>query len=230
MIVRRFSFARFSAPFVLASVLGCAGSQHIPADHVTTIVSLQKIDCADCGQRVVRDVKARPGVYAATFDKKKAEVSVVAARTFDTYGVVRGLAEKEGFTATAGAGAGSYAPPAAFPEQADVKTVAKNGNDVPDLRPVLVGGKVTVIDFSAVWCEPCRKLDEHMVSVLATHGDVAYRKLDIGDWDTPLAERYLKGVPNLPYVMVFDKSGRKIDAVSGLDLGKLDAAIARGAR
>jgi hypothetical protein len=66
--------------------------------------------------------------------------------------------------------------------------------------------------------------------MLGSRPDVAYRKLDIGDWDTPLARRWLREVTALPYVLVYDKAGRRIDAIAGLDLARLDAAIARAAR
>jgi thiol-disulfide isomerase/thioredoxin len=110
-----------------------------------------------------------------------------------------------------------------------VKTVATNGEDVPDLKPMLAPGKVTVVDFSAIWCEPCRKLDDHMAKLLESRKDVAYRKLDIGDWDTPLAQRYLKNIAALPYVIVYGPSGAKVQDVAGLDLPGLDAAIAKAA-
>ena len=64
-----------------------------------------------------------------------------------------------------------------------------------------------------------------MVKLLDEHSDVAYRRLDVGDWDTPLAQRYLKNVPKLPYVIVYDAQGGKVDEVVGLDLAKLDATI-----
>jgi hypothetical protein len=64
---------------------------------------------------------------------------------------------------------------------------------------------------------------------LSDRSDVAYRRLDIGDWDTPLAQHYLKGVASLPYVVVYGTTGGKVDDIAGLDLPKLDAAIARGA-
>ena len=85
------------------------------------------------------------------------------------------------------------------------------------------------MDFSAKWCEPCRKLDEHVLKMLETRDDVAYRKLDVGDWDTPLGQRYLKDAKELPYVIIFDKNGNKVEILSGLDLVKFDAAVNKAA-
>jgi thiol-disulfide isomerase/thioredoxin len=212
------------------ALVSCGAPEPIPADAVRTVVSLDKIDCADCGDQMVADLRERPGVYAASFDKRKAEITVVASRSFDVFTAVKQLASVEGFVAVMGAGKGRYLDWSTFPPGADVLTVAKSGEDVPDLKPHLAEGKVTVVDFSAIWCEPCRKLDEHMAKLLVDRQDVAYRKLDIGDWDTPLAKRYLKSVPALPYVIVFGANGVRVGEVAGLDLARVDAAIAKGAK
>ena len=205
----------------------CGGAQ-IPADAKTSVVSLQKIDCAECGDTIVEDLRKRPGVYSATFDKRRAEIAVVASPSFDVFTVVKTLAANEGFETMLGAGQGMYLAGAKFPEGADMRTVVKDGVDVPDLAPILVKGKVTVLDFSALWCAPCRKVDEHMAKVLTERADVAYRRLEIGDWDTPLAQRYLKNAGQLPYVIVYGTSGAKVREIAGLDLDALDAAIAKG--
>jgi thiol-disulfide isomerase/thioredoxin len=110
-----------------------------------------------------------------------------------------------------------------------VKIVVRDGSDIPDLGPVVARDKITVVDFSATWCEPCRKLDEHMNAIVAKRSDVAYRKLDVADWDSPLAQHYLRKVTALPYVMVFDKRGAKTAEISGLDVKRLDDAIAGAA-
>jgi thiol-disulfide isomerase/thioredoxin len=216
--------------FLLAlGATACGGAQAVPADAQRVVVSLEKIDCSDCGDQIVADLRSRPGIYQASFDKQRAEVTVVASATFDVFTTVRKLSADAGFEAILGAGKGRYLAGPKFPDGADYKMIAAGGIDVPDLAPVLVKGKVTVVDFSATWCRPCRQIDVHMADLLGGRKDVAYRKLEIGDWDTPLAKHYLKNVPQLPFVIVYDAAGAKVKEISGVDLAGLDAAITRGA-
>ncbi|MDI3283637.1 thioredoxin family protein [Polyangium sp. 15x6] len=213
--------------FVLLTA--CGGARSYPKDARTVIVSLDKIDCSDCGDDIARDLREHPGVYDARFDRRKAEVEVVAAPNVDVFAAARRLAAEDGFEVILGAGKGRYLEHASFPDGADVRTVVADGSDVPDLAPHLASGKVTVVDFSAAWCGPCRKVDEHMVKVFSARTDVAYRRFDVGDWDTPLAKRYLANVPQLPYVVVYDKRGAAVDRIAGVDLARLDRAIVKGA-
>jgi thiol-disulfide isomerase/thioredoxin len=90
--------------------------------------------------------------------------------------------------------------PLTIPDGADYRRVAEAGEDVPSLEAHLAPGKVTVFDFYADWCAPCRTVDAHVIGRMKQRNDIAYRRLNIGGWDTPLA-------------------------IIGLDLKKLDEAI-----
>lgn len=123
----------------------------------------------------------------------------------------------------------TFEPLPPTPADADVKTIAEKGADVPSLEAHVVPGKVTVFDFYAEWCAPCVEIDVHMIELLGKRSDVAYRKLDVARWDSPLAKRYMKKISGLPYVVVYGKDGKIVKPIVGYNIKALDAAIDEGA-
>lgn len=198
----------------------------VPASATTTVFSLTGIDCEACGTNVLAKLQEQPGVYSASFDRALAEVTVQHdVAQIDTAAILA-IATSLGYGAIEGAGHGEYVPEVAFADGLDVVKISKAGEAV-ELEPHLVPGKVTVVDFYAAWCMPCRKVDEHMLTVLAAHDDIALRKVDIVDWDSEAAKQHLKSVPNLPYLIVFGRDGKQVATISGLELEQLDTAIAK---
>src|SRR6266550_2484713 len=96
--------AMFLASCLSALELSCSGAQPTPRDAKTTVVSLVQVDCSDCGEKIVADLRSRPGVYAASYHKRRAELAVTASPSFDVFTVVKSLAANEGFDALLGAG------------------------------------------------------------------------------------------------------------------------------
>lgn len=112
---------------------------------------------------------------------------------------------------------------------ADIRTLSAKGEDVPSLEAHAVPGKVTVFDFYADWCAPCVEIDAHMIRLLNERSDIAYRKLNVVGWDTPIAKRYMSKAAKLPMVIVYGKDGKVVAPVVGFNLKALDEAIATGA-
>jgi thiol-disulfide isomerase/thioredoxin len=118
-----------------------------------------------------------------------------------------------------------FSPAEEPPGEADVAVLSQDGADVATLEPHRVIGKFTVFDFRADWCPPCRKVDEHLFAKLETRNDIAVRKLDVASWESPIAERWLRDVPELPYLVVFGPDGRRLGDIAGAKLEELDALL-----
>lgn len=199
----------------------------VPAAAARTILSLQEIECQSCGMSVVAALEQTAGVHEVTFDKSTAEVTI----SYDPDQVAPpqfiAVAHELGYRASDGPGEGVYTPEVEFPADLEVKQISRDGEFV-DIEAFRVPGKVTVFDFHAIWCGPCKKVDRHMLSVLRDNDDVALRKLNVVDWDSAVAKKYLGGVPSLPYVIVYGADGKLVAKISGLKLDDLDAAIGKG--
>jgi thiol-disulfide isomerase/thioredoxin len=205
-------------PFVavaLGSCLaaGCASSPPRTHGTITTLSAAKTADAERCEHKVPKEVCTRcnPGLVA----KFKAAKD---------WCVEHSVAESQCFECNPDL---TFDPLPELPAGADVVEISKEGEDVPSLEAHVVKGKVTLFDFYAVWCAPCRKIDAHVFGLLRNRSDLAVRKLNIVSWETPLAGRYLKDIPSLPYVVVYGKNGQRVATVADFDLEALDKAIAR---
>ena len=79
-------------------------------------------------------------------------------------------------------------------------------NDMNFENEVLQSGETVLVDFTAAWCGPCKRLSPIVEEVAeAMKGKVKVGKLDIDD-APGVTQRY--GVRGVPTVMVF-KAGEK---------------------
>jgi thiol-disulfide isomerase/thioredoxin len=198
----------------LPLVAACATAPPVKHGTITTMSAAKTADAERCQHKVPREVCTRCNPHlVAKFKAAKdwcVEHEVAESQCLECHPDL------------------TFDPLPELPPGADLAELSKEGEDVPALDQHVVKGKVTLFDFYAVWCAGCRKIDAHVFGLLGRSNDLALRKLNVVSWETPLAARYLKDIPSLPYVIVYGKDGKRIAAVAGFDLGALDKAIEKG--
>lgn len=209
----------------------CATTPAGSSGGVETVLSLQGLDCRDCAAKAAERLREEPGVREVIFDEAKVELYVIhepGRPAPERLAQVAHEADEE-WKVVLGAGYGSWVTRVKFPPNADVQWISKAGEDV-EVAAHLAPGKVTVLDFYADWCGPCREVDLEMMEILEKHTGVALRKINIVDWDSPVTKHYMADVATLPYLVVHGKDGRRVATIAGLDLPALRSAVEEAAR
>ena len=94
-----------------------------------------------------------------------------------------------------------------------------------DINKHLALGSVTVVDFYADWCGPCRELSSSLEEMVRTDPEIALRKIDIVNWKTAVARQF--NVHSIPQANVFDRAGSLIGTVVGADIDAIKRYVAQ---
>jgi thiol-disulfide isomerase/thioredoxin len=94
-----------------------------------------------------------------------------------------------------------------------------------DINKHLVLGSVTVVDFYADWCGPCRQLSPSLEQMAMTDPEIALRKIDIVNWRTAVARQF--NLNSIPQVNVYDRAGSLVGTVNGPDIDTIKRYIAQ---
>ena len=85
--------------------------------------------------------------------------------------------------------------------------------DSLDFDEIINSDELTIIDFSATWCMPCRMLAPILEQVADERTDISFYNIDIDDSEE-IAKRYR--IFSVPTLMAF-KQGKVIDSLVGLN-------------
>ena len=116
------------------------------------------------------------------------------------------------------------APAAVVAGRRQQVTVISHGAPV-DITNHLALGNVTIVDFYADWCGPCKWLSPHLEQMARSDPEIALRKIDIVNWKTAVARQYHVG--SIPQVNIYNRTGRLIGTVVGTDVGDIKRYVAQ---
>ena len=94
-----------------------------------------------------------------------------------------------------------------------------------DITKHLALGNVTVVDFYADWCGPCRQVSPILEQMAKTDPEIVLRKIDIVDWKTAVVRQY--SIHSIPQINVYNRGGRLVGTVVGGDIEKVKRYVAQ---
>ena len=212
-------------PLRLATILSMLLMSPAWADRVQ-VFSVQGFTCDGCASELAPHLKKVKGIKKWSFDGKTYEYTMTLADGFTDDALIA-VFKDQGYRAIVGPGQGqgpdAYKPEP-YPDHVDLKVVTTSGEPAGPLERHRVDGKFTVLDFYADWCGPCRDVDRQLHGIVAERQDIAIRKFNVVDFESPLAKELGARLTKLPYVVVFDPEGKRKDIV-GTAPEKLAAAL-----
>jgi thiol-disulfide isomerase/thioredoxin len=116
------------------------------------------------------------------------------------------------------------APAGAVTSRGQPLEVISHGTQV-DINRHLALGSVTVVDFYADWCGPCRQLSPTLEQMARTDPEIALRKIDIVDWNTAVARQF--NIRTIPQVNIYNRGGRLVGTVVGADVEEVKLYVAQ---
>ena len=73
-------------------------------------------------------------------------------------------------------------------------------------------GKITIVDFYADWCGPCRRIGPVLEQIAAANPNIALQKVNV-DKHPDLAKEY--HATAIPHIIIYDRNGGEVDTVIG---------------
>jgi thiol-disulfide isomerase/thioredoxin len=156
---------------------------------------------------IQKELAKLKGVAEVAFDAPKAEIRVRLEDSVSDEDVIAAL-RKGGIKARL--------------RRPDTAVLSADGSAVGPLEKRRVPGKYTVFDVYAEWCAPCEIVDSYLKKVLEDRPDVAVRKLNLVNFDSPLATEL--DLDALPHMVIFGPSGTKTE-IDGADIAALEESL-----
>ncbi|KAI9225051.1 thioredoxin-like protein [Blastocladiella britannica] len=92
---------------------------------------------------------------------------------------------------------------------------------MPDFKRAVAVQKLTICDFFASWCGPCKAIAPKLDSLSSIYSTVQFIKINVDDLPDVAADYQVTGMPTFK----FFKGGKVIDTVVGANATELEAKI-----
>jgi thioredoxin 1 len=81
-----------------------------------------------------------------------------------------------------------------------------------NITEILESNKITLVDFWAPWCGPCRMLGPIIEELAIANTDMVIGKVNVDENSSTAVKYGIRGIPT----MVFFKDGKEVDKIVGI--------------
>lgn len=196
----------------------------------TLTFNVPSIDCSGCANPVAKTLAAIAGVSNVHVDWKQKSATVDVPQGFDRERLRNAMLNAGYEVQFPGEKNRELQPlPADVLKTLDIQ--AFDGSKAVDFKTIPVRGKITIVDFYADWCGPCKVL-ELRLQHLVQGKNIAVRRVNVGKWDNAAAKQATRDfrLASLPYLRVYDGSGKLAAEVKNGMWDEVLEAVEKAAR
>ncbi len=186
--------------------------------------TVEGMSCETCA-RTATQVLQFEGVLSAKVDFDTKKAVVVASDSITEADIKKALYTHSNFEAHFEGD--TRVEPLSEAEKAGLDIRSLPPGEKIKFKKETVDGKVTIFDFTARWCGPCRIYSPKVERLLLKYPGLALREVDILEWDSALGKQLTSefNMPSLPFTLVFDSHGKRIGKVVGNRIEELEAIV-----
>jgi len=191
---------------------------------VTYSFTIEGMTCDNCANTCTQALAQMKGVQSAKVDFESKTATVVAVESVTQEDLKQKIKEKN-FEALFDDE--SLQPPLTSEERENLSIRDIKGGGKIKIDEHLVEGGITIFDFYADWCGPCKVFSPKVERLLLNHAKVNLVKVDIVDWKSALSKQLTQKyqMPSLPFVLVFNDKGKLLGKVHGNFIEKVEAIV-----
>ncbi|MBL4736360.1 MAG: cation transporter [Flavobacteriales bacterium] len=209
--------------YILTLILATAGLFAGAQASKTITFTVEGMTCDGCANTATKTLQGIAGVESAHVDFNSKTATVVGKITQTD--ITAAMSESTNFEVLFEGQ--SLIVPLTDKEKEYLDILTIKGGKKLRFREHLAMGKITIFDFYADWCGPCRVFTPKLEHLIKNNDNTALRKVDIVNWSSAVSKQLTKdyGMPALPFTLIFDDGGKLLGAVPGNRIKQVQAIV-----
>lgn len=179
----------------------------------TLTLKVPSIECAACAKPVSQTLASVPGVSNVRVDWEQRSATIDVGPKFDREMLRKAMLDA-GWAVQLPGEKPTPLPPLAPEALKSLDIRSFDGRAPINLKTVTAPGKITVVDYYADWCIPCKEIELRLEHYIVGR-KIAIRRVNVDKMDNAAAKQATRDfrLESIPYIRIYDAHGRFVREV-----------------